>query len=184
MGAGKNIFRGTMFTAIYIMLTMVIPFLTFTWISNLGEAAGTGIAIGMTQSKYQQIVFWILAFGMLISGTAFFAYSSPAQSIRRGFFALIQVLLNCLYLWSYKFSGALELEFQLLDGASIIGAVFLNLQQMILIYLGIYFLTIILKTYDLLDFIVNREKIKEARRHGTKWDRKAVKKAQKMKKGG
>ena len=115
MGASKNVFRGIMFTTMYIMLTMVIPFLTFTWISNLGTLAGGGdIAIGMSPDKYKQIVFWILAFGSLISGTAFFAYSSPSQSIRRGLFALIQVLLNCGYIWSYKFSGALELDFELL----------------------------------------------------------------------
>lgn len=178
MGAGKNIFRGAMFTAIYVSMTMIIPFLTFTWLSNLGEVAGSGVSIGLSQAKYQQIVFWIFAFGMLISGTAFFAYSSPSQSIRRGLFALIQVLLNCGYIWSYKFSGALEIDFQLILGGSVVGAVFINLQQMIMIYLGLYFLTIILKTYDLIDFTVNRTKIREARRHGKKWKRNETEKLQ------
>ena len=184
MGASKNVFRGIMFTTMYIMLTMVIPFLTFTWISNLGTLAGGDIALGMSQAKYQEIVFWILAFGMLISGTAFFAYSSPSQSIRRGLFALIQVLLNCGYIWSYRFSGALELDFELLQGGSVIGAVLINLEQMIMIYLGLYFLTIILKTYDLVDFTVNRKKIREARRHGKKWKRETTKKLQEEYDGG
>ena len=40
---------------------------------------------------------------------------------------------------------------------------YLNLQQMIVVYLGIYFLTILLKVYDIIDFGVNREKIRASR---------------------
>ncbi|GAI01730.1 unnamed protein product, partial [marine sediment metagenome] len=93
---------------------------------------------------YESIIFWLTAFGLIISGCAFFKYSSPKQSIRKGVFALIQVLVNCLYLWSYKFSGAAEINFVIID----FGFFSLNLQQMILVYMGIYFLTIVLKAYE------------------------------------
>jgi len=43
------------------------------------------------------------------------------------------------------------------------GFLSLNLQQMVLVYLGIYFLTIILKIYDVIDFTINREKIRNER---------------------
>lgn len=162
MGAKKNMFRGTLFTAVYFVVTILIPFLTFTWIKNLGAVSGSDVELTMDSERYRQIVFWISAFGLLICGCAFFTYSSPSQSIRRGTFALIMIILNCLYIWSYKFSGALEIEFQLKLGSNS-GAVAINLQQMIMIYLGIYFLTIILKTYDLIDFIANRKKIRESR---------------------
>ena len=69
---------------------------------------------------------------------------------------MIQIILNCFYLWSYKFSGALEVEVEIVK----VGIIAINLQQMILTYMGIYFLTVILKAYDLIDFIVNRDKIK------------------------
>ena len=149
----KNMIRGFLFAAIYLTITLIIPYLTFQWIRNL-EVEGESIDI--YKDSYQSIIFWVVAFGLLISGTAFCAYSSPAQSIRRGVWSLVQVILNCFYLWSYKFSGALEVEFTIVD----VGALTINLTQMILLYMGIYFLTIILKTYDLIDFIVNRENIK------------------------
>ncbi len=174
MGAVKNGMRGTIFTIIYIITTVIIPFITFALIMNLGNFGPQGISIGMDRATYQQIIFWILAFGLLISGTAFFAYSSPSQSIRRGIFALIQVILNCLYIWSYKFSGALELEFTLNVGAND-GLVAINLEQLIMICLGLYFLTIILKTYDLIDFTLNRKKIQQMRLKGTLKERRTEK---------
>jgi len=153
----KNIIRGLGFTAIYIITTMVIPYFTFTWVKELSIF---GIVdIEMTQSQYDKIIFWVLAFGLVISGSAFFSYSSPPQSIRGGVFALIQVILNCFYIWSYKFSGATEIQFDIVN----FGFFYLNLQQMIITYLGIYFLTILLKVYDIIDFVVNREKIREKR---------------------
>ena len=150
--AVKNMLRGAIFAAIYLVTTLIIPFLTFTWIQSI-EIEGVKVDI---QKGFASVYFYLIAFGLLISGTAFFAYSSPKQSIRRGVFSLIQIILNCLYLWSYKFSGALEVQLELID----LGVVTISLRQMILTYMGIYFLTVILKTYDLVDFVVNREKIR------------------------
>ena len=152
-GAVKNMIRGIIATAIYFTTTILIPYWTFSWIMNLKIE---GVDIDISNTQYKRIIYWVTAFGLLISGTAFFAYSAPSQSIRRGIFSLIQIIINCFYLWSYKFSGALEIEMELVD----LGIVSINLTQMILLYMGIYFLTVALKAYDLVDFIVNREKIK------------------------
>ncbi|MFX1488809.1 MAG: hypothetical protein ACFFBI_06665, partial [Promethearchaeota archaeon] len=103
--------------------------------------------------------FWLIAFGLLTSGLAFFKYSSPKQSIRKAVFALLHVLVNCLYIWSYKFSGATELTFVIVN----FGSFSLNAEQMLLIYMGVYFLTIVLRIYDLIDFTVNRDKIRQDR---------------------
>ncbi|TFG24782.1 MAG: hypothetical protein EU529_03075 [Promethearchaeota archaeon] len=149
----KNMVRGAIFAGIYILITIIIPFMTFSWIMRLEVE---GLDLELYEEQYAQILFFVIAFGLLISGTAFFGYSAPAQSIRRGIFSLIQIILNLFYLWSYKFSGALEIEVIIVD----LGIVEINLQQLILTYIGIYFLTVILKAYDLIDFIINRDKIK------------------------
>ena len=164
MGAGKNLLKGIIFMGVYITTTMIIPYFTFTWIKNL---SALGIPIQLTQQEYENIIFWISAFGLLISGLAFFSYSSPKQSIRKGVLALVQIIVNSLYIWSYKFSGATDVLFRLEISQYVSGFVLLNLQNMIMVYLGIYFLTILLKGYDLVDFIVNREKIRE-KRYGIK----------------
>lgn len=156
MGSVKNMVKGFIFSTIYVVTTIVIPLATFSWIRSM---VVQGFPLDFEQQDYESIVFWLTAFGLIISGCAFFKYSSPKQSIRKGVFALIQVLVNCLYLWSYKFSGATEINFVILD----FGFFSLNLQQMILVYMGIYFLTIVLKGYDIIDFTINREKIREDR---------------------
>ena len=165
MSGTTNMVRGIIFTIIYIISTIIIPFLLFRWVmgfeSTIPGQEGT-MSIEMTQASYERIIFWIIAFGLLISGCAFFSYSSPKESIRRGVFALLQVLVNCLYLWSYKFSGATEIMFNI-DIPDFTGFMMLNLQNMILIFLGIYFLTIVIKLYDVIDFTINRKKIRENR---------------------
>ena len=156
MGSVKNMIRGIILTAIYVVFAIVIPLVTFTLLFNL---VVQGLPLDFEKQDYNNIVFWVLAFGLIISGCAFFKFSSPKQSIRRGILGLIQVLLNCLYLWSYKFSGATEITFIIID----FGLLSLNVQQMILMYMGIYFLTIIIKVYDIVDFTINRKKIRENR---------------------
>ena len=152
MGAVKNMARGFIFTGVYALITIVIPLMLFTLFFSIKE-------IEWEQQDQQNITFWLTAFGLLASGFAFFKYSSPKQSIRKGIFALIQVIINCLYLWSYRFSGATEITFIILD----FGFFTLDLSQMILMYMGIYFLTIVLKVYDVIDYTINREKIRENR---------------------
>jgi hypothetical protein len=145
---------------VYITTTIVIPYFTFTWIK---EIQVLGVAIVLEQTEYRRIIFWISAFGLLISACAFFNYSSPKQSIRKGVFALVQILLNCLYIWSYKFSGATEVRFEIMFEITNIGFIAINVQNMVMLYMGVYFLTIILKAYDLVDFVVNRDKIRQKR---------------------
>ena len=177
MGAGSNMFRGFLFTAIYVVITIVVPLISLTWLAELGNIAGTEVGLDLSD-KIEQIRFWVLTFGFLISGVAFFAFSSPKQSIRRCIFALIQILLNCLYIWSYKFSGALELILPLVDTSTgtTLGLVGIDITSMIMLYLGLYFLTIVLKTFDLIDFIVNRKKIRYLRIKGKLKDREKIEK--------
>ena len=156
MGAVKNMVKGFIFAGVYVVTTIVIPMLLFSWVRNM---VVQGLPLDFEQQDYETIIFWLTAFGLIISGCAFFKYSSPKQSIRKGVFALLQVLVNCLYLWSYKFSGATDITFIILD----FGYFTLNISQMILVYMGIYFLTIVLKVYDIIDFSINREKIREDR---------------------
>ena len=141
---------------VYIVTTIVIPFLTFTWVRNLSIL---GVDIVLTQHDYENIIFWISAFGLLISAAAFFNYSAPKQSIRKGTFALVQIILNCLYIWSYKFSGATEIRFEIVS----IGFISINIQNMVMLYMGVYFLTIVLKGYDFFDYVLNRKTIREKR---------------------
>jgi hypothetical protein len=154
MGAVKNMVKGFIFTGIYVLFTVVIPLIFFTLIFSI-----EGLPLEWEQQDKNRITFWLVAFGLLVSGLAFFKYSSPKQSIRKAIFALVQVIVNCLYIWSYRFSGAAEITFVMLD----FGFFSLDLSQMLLIYMGIYFLTIILRVYDVIDFTINREKIRENR---------------------
>ena len=160
MGRFLNTTKGILFMSVYIVTTMVIPYFTFTFIKNMELL---GVAIVLEQQNYERIIYWVSTFGLLISSCAFFNYSSPKQSVRKGTFALIQLILNCLYIWSYKFSGATEVRFEIVIEIVSIGYITVNVENMVMLYMGTYFLTILLKGYDFLDFILNRKKIREKR---------------------
>ena len=159
----KKLLKGALFKGLfgflfYICLTILVPYFTFSAIRNV-QVQNINIDIGMNQEEYLRIVFYIIAFGTLVSTTAFFRYSSPSQSIRKAVFALLQVNLNCLYAFSYKFSGATEINFTLIG----YGFMTLIVENMVMLYMGIYFLTIIIYFYDLIDFTINRNKIRAQR---------------------
>ena len=156
MGSVKNMVKGFVYTAVYAVFTIVIPIVTFSLVYDL---VVQGIPLEITQQDFYDTTFWVVALGLVVSGCAFFKYSSPKQSIRKGIFAFIQLLVNCLYIWSYRYSFATNISFVI----SGFGGFTLNLQQMMLVYLGIYFLTIVIKVYDIFDFTINREKIRENR---------------------
>jgi len=160
MGRFYNTTKGVIFMSVYIVTTMVIPYFTFTFIKDMQLL---GVDIVLEQHNYERIIYWVSTFGLLISSCAFFNYSSPKQSIRKGTFALIQLILNCLYIWSYKFSGATEVRFEIVIEIVNIGFITVNVQNMVMLYMGTYFLTILLKGYDFFDFIINRKKIREKR---------------------
>ena len=156
MGSVKNMVKGFIYTAVYAVFTIVIPVVTFSLVYGL---VVQGIPLEITQQDFYDTTFWVVALGLVVSGCAFFKYSSPKQSIRKGIFALIQLLVNCLYILSYRYSFAANISF-VMPG---FGGFTLNLQQMFLVYIGIYFLTIVIKIYDIIDFTINREKIRENR---------------------
>ena len=160
MGRFYNITKGVIYMSVYIVTTMVIPYFTFTFIKNMQLL---GVDIVLEQQNYERIIYWVTTFGLLISSCAFFNYSSPKQSIRKGTFALVQIILNCLYIWSYKFSGATEVRFEIVIEIVNIGYITVDVQNMVMLYMGTYFLTILLKGYDFFDFVINRKTIRGKR---------------------
>ena len=81
MGAVKNMVRGFIFTGVYVLFTLAIPLTLFTLLFSI-----EGLPFEWEQIDQHNILFWLTAFGLLVSGFAFFKYSSPKQSIRKGIF--------------------------------------------------------------------------------------------------
>ena len=63
MGRIGNIVKGIIYMGVYIVTTMVIPFLTFTWVRELSIL---GVEIVLTQHDYENIIFWIVRYIMKI----------------------------------------------------------------------------------------------------------------------
>ena len=149
----KNLLNGILYSALYFIATILIPFLTISAIVAL-EIEITEIEI--TNSLYNKILYWIIAIGSIITATAFCTHSAPPQSVRKGFLSVIQILLNCFYIWSYKISGALDLNIELVD----LGILTLNLTQLIIVCLGVYFFVVLIKVYNLTNYIIKKDEIR------------------------
>lgn len=148
-----NLVIGAFFASLYLIVTVLIPYFTFTWLKALQIEDAE---IDITTSQYNKIIYWIIALGSITTATAFCTHSSPPESIRKGILSLIQILLNCSYIWSYKYSGALDLNIELVD----FGIIALNLTQLIIAFVGIYIFTLFIKGYNLIYYIVRRDDIR------------------------
>ncbi len=160
MGAAKNVIIGSLKSVIYVSFTLIIPLLTFSYIRHL-EIPDMGVSITLADDAYFTIIFWLTAFGVLTSGCAFFKYTAPKESVRRGLLGLIQIIVNCLYVWSYKFSGASTVIFLVEQ----YGIIIIDLSAVIKVYLGVYFLLICLRLFDFIDFLAHRGDIQINRQY-------------------
>ncbi|MBD3352292.1 MAG: hypothetical protein GF364_12465 [Candidatus Lokiarchaeota archaeon] len=154
--SGKLIFKGIFLALLKAVTCMLIPYLSFKYISELEVM---GIPIGLTNEQFDLIMYWITALGLVQIAVSFGKGSSPKRSPRKAIFFIMQIGVYCLYLWCYKFSGAasLTLSFEY-------GSVTYDLATMLQLWMGIVVLKILIAIYDLIDGIIyTRKKKREAK---------------------
>jgi len=149
MGAVKNILFGLIMMGVYMTTTILIPYFTFDFVNQLSMpiTETQSLDLQMAQGDIDTIFFWLISLGLVISGLAFFSYSSPRKSRRAVVFSILQVLANGFYLWSYKFSGAAELTIDIVE----LGSLSLDLTETVSLYLGAYSLIIFYKLWKLIE---------------------------------
>ena len=160
MGGMKNIFRGFIGMVIYMTTSLLIPALTFHYVDIMEipiPPTGEILDIQIAKGSIEVVIFWLIALGLTISGLAFFSWSSPKGSRRRVVFSIILVFVNCLYLWSYKFSGATIFGIEIPG----LGGVILDFAGMVLLYLGAYALVIVAKIWKLIEVEFSKRKEKK-----------------------
>ncbi len=159
MGGMKNIFRGFIGMAIYIITFMLIPILTFDFVDNMEIPVPPDqiLNIDIAKGNIDVVKFWLIALGLMISGLAFFTWSSPRNSRRKIVFSMLLVFTNCFYLWSYKFSGATLFGIEIPG----LGSVTLDFAEMVMLYLGAYTLIIIAKIWKLIEVEIGKRKEKK-----------------------
>jgi hypothetical protein len=152
MGSAGLVFKGIATASIKAVTRMLIPYFTFKYISELEIM---GIPIGLTNEQFNIIVFWITALGICSVACAFGKGASPKRSARKSLFFFGDIIIYCLYLWCYKFSGAasLTLTFEF-------GSVMYDLSVMLQLWMGVVVFKMILATYDLIDGIIYTKKKK------------------------
>ena len=155
----KNMIRGVLVTVGYVISLIIVPYQMFSFLQTIDLSQLGNITLNYTAELIQQIQYTILAYGMMCCACAFLMFSSPSKSIRRAIFSVVLLFFNCLYIWSFVYSGASEIVANIPGFATIslsfIGMVFLTL--------GAQFLKVIIKIYDLIDFTINRKSIQEKR---------------------
>ncbi len=159
MGGMKNIFRGFIGMAIYMTTTMLIPALTFDYVDKMVIPIPPDeiLDIEIAKGNIAVVIFWLVALGLTISGLAFFSWSSPKESRRKVVFSILLVFAHCLYLWSYKFSGATAFGVEIPG----FGRVTFDFAGIVLLYLGAYALIIVAKIWKLIEVEFSKRKEKK-----------------------
>ncbi|MBA7507381.1 hypothetical protein ES706_06100 [subsurface metagenome] len=159
MGGMKNIFRGFIGMAIYIITSMLIPILTFDFVDNMEIPVPPDqiLNIDIAKGNIDVVKFWLVALGLTMSGLAFFSWSSPKESRRKVVFGILLVFAHCFYLWSYKFSGATAFGVEIPG----FGRVTFDFAGIVLLYLGAYALIIVAKIWKLIEVEFGKRKEKK-----------------------
>ncbi len=155
MGAIKNVIFGILKGIRYGCMNILLPFLTFTFIRQINVA---GLDIYLSNTKFQEIMFWVTALSLLVISAGFATSCSPKHSKRRAIFGIMLTISNCLYLYSYKYTGATLFELEIVD----LGRVSVDLTLMLNLSLGVVFLNIIMNIYEFFDAIAYQKKYNKA----------------------
>ena len=143
----KNLLRGFGAALSNVITKILIPMYIFR--SILQDTSASFIDLGYTEAKVDIIIFWIVAMGSITASLSFTKTSSPKYSNQKAIFEIILIIANALYLYLYRFSGALDIAVSL-DLGIATGTFYLNFENMIYISMGVIGLNLIIGLYDLI----------------------------------
>ncbi len=152
MGAAKNIFSGIISAAIAITSYVIIPWLGLTAVKTL--TLGEGIEIDYFRSHVDDILFYIIAMGIIQCGIAFAKGSSPKYSKRKAIFSLFNLLGAAAYSYIIKFSGLSRIPITLVG----YGEIAVNLDAFVFFVFGIVVVNSLLAIFDLVVAIKDQRK--------------------------
>ncbi|QEE16712.1 hypothetical protein DSAG12_02542 [Promethearchaeum syntrophicum] len=143
----KNLLKGFGAALSNVITKILIPWYIFR--SILQNAETTFIDLGYTEAKVDIIIFWIVAMGSITASLSFTKASSPKYSNRKAIFEIILIFANAIYLYLYRFSGALDIAVSL-DLGFVFAIFSLNFETMVYISMGVIGLNLIIGLYDLI----------------------------------
>ena len=143
----KNLLKGFGAALSNVITKILIPMYIFR--SILQDTSATFIDLGYTEAKVDIIIFWIVAMGSITASLSFTKASSPKYSNRKAIFEIILIIANAIYLYVYRFSGALDIAVTL-DLGFALGTFSLNFENMVYISMGVIGLNLIIGLYDLI----------------------------------
>ncbi|MBN2152756.1 MAG: hypothetical protein JW839_14995 [Candidatus Lokiarchaeota archaeon] len=152
MGATKNIFSGIIQAIISLASYVVIPWIGLTVVKTL--ALPFGVTIELFRQRVDDILFYIIAMGIIQTGIAFAKGSSPKYSKRRAIFSLFNLLGAASYSYIIKFSGLSQIPITLTN----VGEITISLDAFVFFVFGIVVLNSLLAIFDLAIAIKDQRK--------------------------
>jgi hypothetical protein len=152
MGAAKNIFSGIISAIISLASYVLIPWIGLTVAKTL--TLPMGVTIELFREKIDNILFYIIALGIVNVGIAFAKGSSPKYSKRKAIFALLNLLGAATYSYIIKFSGLSQIPITLTN----LGEITISLDAFVYFVFGIVVLNSLLAIFDLVVAIKDQKK--------------------------
>ena len=162
-----NIGKGILGGLYQAIMVIIIPVFTFRYLLDISVA---GIDLGLSKEKVELIMFYAIHLGLILVALAFFSASSPKRSMRKAIVNVVKIFINLVYIWAYKFSGAMVLTFQFVGDQNASGSAMVDVSFMATMMMGSLFLNIILAILDIIDwgFLEKHNKQKEAEKYKSK----------------
>ncbi len=152
MGAAKNIFSG--------MLSAIISLASYVILPWIGLSVAKTIAIPYPadityfRSQIDDVLFYIIAMGIIQVGIAFAKGSSPKYSKRRAIFSLLNLFGAAAYSYIIKFTGLSRIPIVITG----LGEITVSLDAFVFFVFGIVVLNSLLAIFDLIIAIKDQRK--------------------------
>jgi hypothetical protein len=152
MGAAKNVFSGIISALINLATYVLIPWIGLTAVKTF--TTGGSFEIDYARFHIDEILFYIIAMGIIQVGIGFAKGSSPKYSKRRAVFSLFNIIGAASYSYIIKYSGLSRIPIVL----GSLGELTVNLDAFVFFVFGIVVLNSILAIFDLIIAIKDQQK--------------------------
>ncbi len=152
MGAAKNIFSGMLSAIISLVSYVLLPWIGLSVAKTI--ALPGYVEINYFRSQIDDILFYIIAMGIIQTGIAFAKGSSPKYSKRKAIFSLFNLLGAAAYSYIIKFTGLSRIPIVITG----LGEIRVSLDAFVFFVFGIVVLNATLAIFDLIIAIKDQQK--------------------------
>lgn len=157
-------------TGISGVVTILLPIINYIQFKN---SLSEDMNMGGFEATYDSLMIWIVIVGIMITGSTYFIFEFPNNSIKRGSVSLTNSVLDIIFIYIFSCMSQINMTYTCNNNCR--KEITLNLSGVYTLLIIIMSLYVVKNVYDLIDYKVNSKHYIQSRKKRTFTKSKLIK---------